>query len=36
MKTGSWKIKSKPEILKVKKIDIENWEKKNVKLKTSF
>src|SRR3989344_4316196 len=36
MKTGSWKIKSKPEILKIKKIDIENWEKKNVKLKTSF
>ena len=36
MKIGSWKIKSKPEILKVKKIDIENWEKKNVKLKTSF
>ena len=29
MKKGSWKIKIKPEIIKVKKIDIKNWELKN-------
>jgi predicted ribosome quality control (RQC) complex YloA/Tae2 family protein len=29
MKTGTWKIKSKPEIIKTKKLDIKKWEKKN-------
>lgn len=28
MKTGSWKIKSKPKIIKVKKKEIERWIKK--------
>ena len=28
MKTGSWKIKSKPKIIKVKKKEIEEWIKK--------
>ena len=28
MKAGSWKIKSKPKIIKVKKKEIERWIKK--------
>ncbi len=27
MKSGTWKIKSKPKLIKIKKKEIENWEK---------
>jgi len=34
MKSGSWKLKSQPKIIKVKKAEILKWEKKLVEKKT--
>jgi len=31
MKSGTWGIKSKPKLIKVKKTEIENWIKRNIK-----
>lgn len=31
MKEGTWKIKSKPKLIKVKKRDIEDWVNKNIR-----
>lgn len=31
MKSGTWRVTSKPKLIKVKKIEIENWIKENIK-----